>query len=535
MYQSGDFSRLSTRVLSLENAQLEAREDNQEKLARVDDMMDGHRMMLNRFNGTLATLTMNKALLNGKLDDFSEGISKLVLALSETTDKQGALTEKVLRMENSFDAFTKSAKTHVHEYLHAKLKTLETKELVIQNEVRKLKELVADAEQELDRVKSLEIVFKENVDSSVRRLRQEFEGLKNARDIADFRLEQKVQDKMDELQKNLNDERGSETLLKIFANRTSILSDNIKTEIQDLQEELSRLESIFMERNDEIKQNTTALARTVQSSIVDAVRRENDVSSKMNSLRSDLDSLTLVATRQAGTYEERLNAAVLKINSLIDTLTQTTSEQSDRLAHTTSEIGQLSAKVEYLKSNTLDKTFWKYDDFETIYKQMKDLATFNVELKLAQLRSAMETKIVATQLALEQDTDEMDEKIDEITEKLSRTARLEEKIRAVQESNDLTSAQLKKMVHEKTEDLIQQQARLVTVVNSLRAKLADTEQDEFARLSSEIDRQARLTIDLNSKVESHNGQFKELEELISSLKSTRSDSVANNQIISQAF
>ena len=65
--------------------------------------------------------------------------------------------------------------------------------------------------------------------------------------------------------------------------------------------------------------------------------------------------------------------------------------------------------------------------------------------------------------------------------------------------------------------------------------MADTEQDEFARLSSEIDRQARLTIDLNSKVESHNGQFKELEELISSLKSTRSESVANNQIISQAF
>ena len=84
----------------------------------------------------------------------------------------------------------------------------------------------------------------------------------------------------------------------------------------------------------------------------------------------------------------------------------------------------------------------------------------------------METKIVATQLALEQDTDEMDEKIDEITEKLSRTARLEEKIRTVQESNDLTSAQLKKMVHEKTEDLIQQQARLVTVVNSLRAKVS---------------------------------------------------------------
>ena len=181
-----------------------------------------------------------------------------------------------------------------------------------EDEIRKLKELVADAEQELDRVKSLEIVFKENVDSSVRRLRQEFEGLKNARDIADFRLEQKVQDKMDELQKNLNDERGSETLLKIFANRTSILSDNVKTEIQDLQEELSRLESIFMERNDEIKQNTTALARTVQTSIVDAVRRDNDVSSKMSSLRSDLDSLTLVATRQAGTYEERLNAAVLK-------------------------------------------------------------------------------------------------------------------------------------------------------------------------------------------------------------------------------
>ena len=78
---------------------------------------------------------------------------------------------------------------------------------------------------------------------------------------------------------------------------------------------------------------------------------------------------------------------------------------------------------------------------------------------------------MATQLTLEQDTDEMDEKIDELTEKLSRTARLEDQIRTVQESSDLTSAQLKKMVHEKTEDLIQQQARLVTVVNNLRAKV----------------------------------------------------------------
>ena len=98
----------------------------------------------------------------------------------------------------------------------------------------------------------------------------------------------------------------------MIANRTRELSESVRQEIEDLQEEFVRLESSLTERSEQLERNSSRLARTLQSSTVDAVRRNNDASSKMTSLRSDIDSLTLVATRQAGTFEELLSAAVLK-------------------------------------------------------------------------------------------------------------------------------------------------------------------------------------------------------------------------------
>ena len=92
-------------------------------------------------------------------------------------------------------------------------------------------------------------------------------------------------------------------------------------------------------------------------------------------------------------------------------------------------------------------------------------------MKLAQLRSALDTKIVDTKLMLEQDCDEMEEKIDELTEKLSSTARFDDQIRAVQERTDQNTAQLKKTIVENNEDLTEKQGRLMTLFNNLRAKV----------------------------------------------------------------
>ena len=312
MHKPGDFSRLSTRVSAIENTHLEAQEQFQQALEGMNAYDIEQKIVLSRLNSTLASLALASGSLKTRMISSDETVAKLSTELGKASDSQGELTGKVLRLENSLEAFTKSAKTHVHEYLHEKLKTLENKELDIQAEVIKLKELVADAEQELDRVKSLEAVFKENVDSSVRRLRQEFDGLKNAREIADFRLERQVADRISDFQKSLLDDRGSEKALKMIANRTRELSESIRQEIEDLQEEFVRLESSLTERSEQLERNSSRLARTLQSSAVDAVRRNNDESSKMTSLRSDIDSLTLVATRQAGTFEELLSAAVLK-------------------------------------------------------------------------------------------------------------------------------------------------------------------------------------------------------------------------------
>ena len=97
--------------------------------------------------------------------------------------------------------------------------------------------------------------------------------------------------------------------------------------------------------------------------------------------------------------------------------------------------------------------------------------TFNVELKLAQLRSTLGTEIVNTKMMLEQDCDEMEEKIDELAEKLSSTARFDDQIRALQQRTDLNTAQLKKTINENNNDLIEKQDRLVTLFNSLRLKV----------------------------------------------------------------
>lgn len=92
-------------------------------------------------------------------------------------------------------------------------------------------------------------------------------------------------------------------------------------------------------------------------------------------------------------------------------------------------------------------------------------------MKLAQLRSTLDTKIVETKLMLEQDCDEMEEKIDELAEKLSSTARFDDQIRAVQERADQNTAQLKRTIVENNEDLTEKQGRLVTLFNNLHAKV----------------------------------------------------------------
>ena len=76
MHKSGDFSRLSTRVSAIENTQLESEEKINEQLESVDAHVVEQKILLSRFNSTLASLALANVGIKSRILASDEIVTK---------------------------------------------------------------------------------------------------------------------------------------------------------------------------------------------------------------------------------------------------------------------------------------------------------------------------------------------------------------------------------------------------------------------------------------------------------------------------
>ena len=407
--------------------------------------------------------------LNDKFDEQILDINNMKLKLVDETGK-------LIRLEDKLQHFEETTKDHIHSKIESRLKTLEVDEGRWSQAAKKLQARIDGAQQNIERVISLQDIFKVSIERTVSHLNDTIGRNRRTCEATIVAKEHEIKKQIVELETQVS-QLDHTQLVEIFSNRTMTLRRDLIEKMLELKDKVKGIEKAHSRKHSEVEENAKDLIQKIQNSVMDVKHQFSSLSERVNqvSLRNrDAENATQTV-REEFKVKNRLIKA--KLNAFDDELFNGLRDIRDETEKLSAELSLQDGLLVYLRENAVKVTDQAWKDMlnrkQTSHSRqtVDDISRFTIDV---------EKKLQSHKLNVSKQNENLLDQINLVRQDLAdETSNVQERLNS-HESN------LRKSISEVRDSFEHEITRKLKTEHDLMEKTTSDLEEKFMTLQLDI-------------------------------------------------